>query len=95
MGLSLERRFERYCDGIVSVLAHADHEQLACWYIKWLMLPSLPAVDRLSDLGVQLLDMRLIGSFLLLTAAENTDRIIQYLAPPIVDLVGVSIKLFG
>ena len=24
MGLSLERRFERYCDGIVDTLRHAD-----------------------------------------------------------------------
>ena len=39
MGLSLERRFERYCDGIVSTLSHADREQPARWYIKGLMLP--------------------------------------------------------
>lgn len=39
MGLSLERRFERYCDGIVSTLLHADREQPARWYIKGLMLP--------------------------------------------------------
>jgi SRSO17 transposase len=39
MGLSLERRFERYCDGIVSTLLHVDREQPARWYIKGLMLP--------------------------------------------------------
>lgn len=39
MGLSLERRFERYCDGIVSTLLHMDREQPARWYIKGLMLP--------------------------------------------------------
>lgn len=39
MGLSLERRFERYCDGVVSTLLHADREQPARWYIKGLMLP--------------------------------------------------------
>jgi len=39
MGLSLERRFERYCDGIVNTLMHADREQPARWYIKGLMLP--------------------------------------------------------
>lgn len=39
MGVSLERRFERYCDGIVSTLLHADREQPARWYIKGLMLP--------------------------------------------------------
>jgi SRSO17 transposase len=39
MSLSLEKRFERYCDGIVSTLLHADREQPARWYIKGLMLP--------------------------------------------------------
>ncbi|MEX2494950.1 MAG: IS701 family transposase [Woeseia sp.] len=39
MGLSLERRFERYCDGIVNTLLHADREQPARWYIQGLMLP--------------------------------------------------------
>ncbi len=39
MGMSLERRFERYCDGIVSSLMHADREQPARWYMKGLMLP--------------------------------------------------------
>jgi SRSO17 transposase len=39
MGLSLERRFERYCDGIVNTLMHADREQPARWYIQGLMLP--------------------------------------------------------
>lgn len=38
-GLGLERRFERYCDGIVSTFLHADREQPARWYIKGLMLP--------------------------------------------------------
>lgn len=39
MGMSLERRFERYCIGIVSTLSHADRERPARWYIKGLMLP--------------------------------------------------------
>jgi SRSO17 transposase len=39
MGVSLERRFERYCDGIVSTLLHADREQPARWYLQGLMLP--------------------------------------------------------
>jgi SRSO17 transposase len=42
MGLSLERRFERYCDGIVSSLLHADREQPARWYIQGLMLLRVP-----------------------------------------------------
>ena len=46
MDLSLEQRFERYCDRIVSALAHADREQPARWYIKGLMLPGLPAASR-------------------------------------------------
>ena len=39
MVLSLDQHFERYCDGIVSTLLHADREQPARWYIKGLMLP--------------------------------------------------------
>lgn len=39
MSLGLEQRFERYCDGIVSTLFHADREKPARWYIKGLMLP--------------------------------------------------------
>ena len=39
MSVILEQRFERYCDGIVSTLLHADREQPARWYIKGLMLP--------------------------------------------------------
>ena len=39
MGLSLEARFEQYCDTIVNTLMHADREQPARWYIKGLMLP--------------------------------------------------------
>jgi len=38
MSLSLERRFEGYCDGIVSTRLHADREQPARWYFKSLML---------------------------------------------------------
>jgi SRSO17 transposase len=37
--MSLEARFEQYCDEIVSSLMHADREQPARWYIKGLMLP--------------------------------------------------------
>lgn len=39
MGLSPERRFDRYCDGIANALAHADREQPARRTIKGLMLP--------------------------------------------------------
>ena len=39
MSLSLEARFERYCDRIVETLMHADREAPARWYIKGLMLP--------------------------------------------------------
>lgn len=39
MGISLEARFERYCDRIVNTLMHVDREQPARWYIKGLMLP--------------------------------------------------------
>lgn len=39
MGLSLEARFQRYCDKIVNTLMHADREEPARWYIKGLMLP--------------------------------------------------------
>jgi len=39
MSFSLERRFERYCDGIVSTLLHVDREQPARWYIQGLILP--------------------------------------------------------
>jgi len=39
MGLSLEARFEKYCDGLVETLMHADREQPARWYLKGLMLP--------------------------------------------------------
>jgi len=36
MGLSLEARFEKYCDGLVATLMHADREQPARWYLKGL-----------------------------------------------------------
>ena len=39
MGLSLERRFERYCEAMVGVLAHADRERPGRWYLKGLVLP--------------------------------------------------------
>lgn len=39
MGLSLEARFEKYCDKIVATLMHADRAQPARWYMKGLMLP--------------------------------------------------------
>ncbi|CAN5154596.1 hypothetical protein BH24PSE2_BH24PSE2_17080 [soil metagenome] len=39
MSLSLEARFEKYCDTIVQTLLHADREQPARWYLKGLMLP--------------------------------------------------------
>ena len=39
MSLSLEARFERYCDRLVETLMHADREAPARWYMKGLMLP--------------------------------------------------------
>ena len=39
MGLSLERRFERYCDTMVATMLHADREQPGRWYLKGLVLP--------------------------------------------------------
>ena len=39
MEMSMEARFERYCDGVESTLMHADREQPARWYLKGLMLP--------------------------------------------------------
>lgn len=36
---SLESRFERYCEGIVKELGHADRHRPAQWYLKGLMLP--------------------------------------------------------
>jgi len=39
MAVSLEARFEQYCDTIVDALMHGDREQPARWYIKGLMLP--------------------------------------------------------
>lgn len=39
MGLSLEARFEQYCDAMVSTLGHADREQPGRWYLKGLVLP--------------------------------------------------------
>lgn len=38
MGMSLEARFDKYCDTIVNTLMHADRDQPARWYIKGLML---------------------------------------------------------
>lgn len=39
MDLSLEARFEEYCDKMVETLRHADREQPARWYLKGLILP--------------------------------------------------------
>jgi SRSO17 transposase len=39
MGVSIESRFEAYCQPIVAALAHADRQQPAQWYLKGLMLP--------------------------------------------------------
>ena len=39
MGLSLETRFERYCEKMATALMHADRVQPARWYLKGLMLP--------------------------------------------------------
>lgn len=39
MGLSLEARFERYCDAMVATMMHADREQPGRWYLKGLVLP--------------------------------------------------------
>jgi SRSO17 transposase len=39
MGRSLEGRFERYCEAMVTTLAHADRAQPGRWYLKGLVLP--------------------------------------------------------
>lgn len=39
MGLSLEARFERYCDTMVATMMHADREQPGRWYLRGLVLP--------------------------------------------------------
>lgn len=39
MTLSLEARFEKYCEAMVETLSHADREQPARWYLKGLVLP--------------------------------------------------------
>ena len=39
MKLSLEARFERYCDAMVATMMHADREQPGRWYLKGLVLP--------------------------------------------------------
>lgn len=39
MGLSLESRFERYCEAMVATMGHADREQPGRWYLKGLVLP--------------------------------------------------------
>jgi len=39
MGLSLESRFEKYCDAMVATMRHADREQPGRWYLKGLVLP--------------------------------------------------------
>jgi len=39
MRLSLEARFERYCDAMVATMMHADREQPGRWYLKGLVLP--------------------------------------------------------
>ena len=39
MSVSIEGRFEAYCQPIVAALAHADREQPAQWYLTGLMLP--------------------------------------------------------
>lgn len=39
MSLSLEARFEKYCDTMISTLMHADRELPARWYLKGLVLP--------------------------------------------------------
>ncbi len=39
MGMSLEARFEKYCDAMVATMQHADREQPGHWYLKALVLP--------------------------------------------------------
>lgn len=39
MSVSIEGRFEAYCQPIVAALAHADRQQPAQWYLRGLMLP--------------------------------------------------------
>ena len=35
----LETRFERYCDGLLESLQHADRHLPARWYLQGLVLP--------------------------------------------------------
>lgn len=39
MSVTLEGRFEQYCQSIVGALGHADRQAPAKWYLKGLMLP--------------------------------------------------------
>ena len=39
MSVTLEGRFEQYCESIVGALGHADRRMPAQWYLKGLMLP--------------------------------------------------------
>jgi SRSO17 transposase len=39
MSVTLEGRFEQYCQSIVAALGHADRQQPAQWYLKGLILP--------------------------------------------------------
>jgi SRSO17 transposase len=39
MSVTLEGRFEQYCQSIVTALGHADRQQPAQWYLKGLILP--------------------------------------------------------
>ncbi len=39
MRLSLEARFEKYCDAMVATMVHADRDQPGRWYLKGLVLP--------------------------------------------------------
>src|SRR6185312_9659515 len=39
MSVTLEGRFEQYCQSIVGALGHADRKQPAQWYLQGLMLP--------------------------------------------------------
>lgn len=39
MALSLEGRFERYCEAMLATMGHADRAQPGRWYLKGLVLP--------------------------------------------------------
>jgi len=48
----------------------------------------------LTNFGMKVFDVSLIGLLLIVGVAEYRSCVIQHLSPPIVNLIGVDIKLF-